>query len=595
MQRSLFDAPLSVPEHQLGSQFTLRQYQAECLGEIKSAYEADELSLLAVLATGLGKTVIFSHLPETLGIRRMLVLAHRSELLDQAAQKIHAANPLMDVEVEQADRSARHDTPIVVASVPTIGRSGSRRIQKWQPDYFDVIVVDEAHHATASTYLNIFRYFGAGRDGGPLLLGVTATPERGDNTPLANVFNRIVYEMPVTAGIEQGYLCRIVARRVSTQTDLREVTTRLGDFAEGELAKAVNTDKRNSFIISAIEDHAADRKCILVFAADIAHVQTLTKQLQDRGFAADGVTSLTEAHTRNQIKRRAESGELRVLVNCGVYTEGFDLPRVDCIVMARPTKSRPLYLQMLGRGTRPSPATGKENLLVLDVVDVCGRHRIETASTVFGMRELDLLGEDVLEAKETCDKAAERGMTIADGGDLKTVRERGETIDLLAKGTIKVTTEAQAIDVFNAAQPCEQVAKDSEFPWVRHDDDRYSLAVSREGEGRMAYLYRDALGKWKFALRGEVNGSVELGTAGEPPFAAADAQVRRHSGSFRGRDGEDVPRWKALSMGARWRNQPPSDGQVKMLRRLGVLMLPAGTTRGSASQLINHLKALRGN
>lgn len=583
MQAGLFQKP--VPDTLQGVQ--LRPYQREALQAIRHAVDGGCRRMLVSLPTGAGKTVVFARLPQVLDCTRMLVLAHREELLDQAAAKLRQANPHLTVQVEQADRSADRDCDIVVASVATVGKSGSWRLEKWPPRYFDAVVVDEAHHASADSYVRVLRHTAAGEPDGPVLLGVTATPYRGDGTPLADVFDRVVYERTLPELIEQEYLCRVRGLRVRTDVNVSEVGTRLGDFQENQLARAVNTDYRNSFVCSAIENHAADRSCILVFAVNVAHVETLGQQLGERGHDVAAITGHTHSQERFQAVQAAREGRVRILVNCGVFTEGFDLPAIDCIVMARPTKSPLLYAQMLGRGTRPSP--GKPDLLVIDVVDVCGRHKIQTAAVAFGLRDIDLLGGDVLKAKEACDRAAAAGIGVEDGESIEDVERKSSVTERVVRRTLRVSTVAQAIDVFDATTTLDgAVARDSIFPWLRLGPERYVLPMR---DKRRAVLVRDALGIWKCDVTGI--GGLNCGSGAEPPFRDADATVKRFAGTFRTKEGAEVAAWKPLALDARWRQTAPSDKQLALLDKLGVGVPPPQLTRGSATMMIDYLLSRR--
>ncbi|MFQ5915891.1 MAG: DEAD/DEAH box helicase family protein, partial [Nitrospinota bacterium] len=199
---------------------TLRPYQTDCLQAITGAWRDGVNRLLVSLPTGTGKTVVFAHLPQALGLnRKMLVLAHREELLEQAREKIVAANPEARVEIEQAERKADPGADIIIASVPSIGRNRSKRIEKFDPADFGLLICDEAHHAVAPTYRNVFDHFGLSngrerpRNQDLLLVGFTATPRRGDHVGLEEVFDEIVYHRSIKEMIRQGYLAPITGYR----------------------------------------------------------------------------------------------------------------------------------------------------------------------------------------------------------------------------------------------------------------------------------------------------------------------------------------------------------------------------------------------
>ena len=432
----------------------LRSYQLEALEEIGSAFAEGRRRLLLVLPTGTGKTVVISHMLRHPAIkewldqhpparRKMLVLAHREELLDQAAAHISQANPDLLVDIEQGPRRARPDADVVVASVATIGRAQSQRLRALRPSDFRMVVVDEAHHATATSYVNVLRYFGlipppdfkpanVSREDIPdrgaylkalqtewarchspdiALLGVTATPERNDNVGLWYIFDEIVYARSLREMITRRYLAPLRAYRVETTESIDAVHVRGGDFIEQELSRAVNISRRNDLIIQAYKDLAADRKA-LVFAVDVAHAQRLAAAFREQGVEAECVVGSTPADERRELISRFKRGALRVLTNCMVLTEGFDCPDVSCIVHARPTHSSLLYRQMTGRGTRRAP--GKVDCLVLDVVDVTLRHQLVTIPSLFGLPpDFDADGEVLSELAERREYLIEKGLDVS--------------------------------------------------------------------------------------------------------------------------------------------------------------------------------------
>lgn len=583
------------------SGYTPYPFQQDAIRAIQAAHARHVQRMLVVMPTGTGKSVVGAQLPAALDCRPMLWLAHRKELLDQARDHLRRANPQLTVDVEQGDRYADHDADIVVASVPTLGRKESRRKEKFKR--FALVLADEVHRAAANTWIAVMRYFGTGQEDGPPLVGLTATPFRTDRQPLANIFDEVVYEKTLRQAIEEGHLVRIRAVRVASDTDLTQVKSRRDDFVEADLAAAVNTDYRNSLLCSAIEQHAADRRSILVFCTGVDHAERTAEQLRDRGHRAECVTGQTDMDERAGILRRFREGETRIVTNCAVLTEGYDAPPIDTIVMARPTKSRLFYQQAIGRGTRLWP--GKSSVMVIDLVDVCGKHRIETASTLFGLREMDLLGEDVLDAVTICEVAEQRGLSVEDGDRIDYVSDRSAQLDLLNKRTISVGTKAESVDVFAACQVSKTVERDSEFPWIRLNGDVYVLPI--DGPKR-AVLRRDRFGIWNCDVKGDGVSFVKLvqrdataqmriggmncGTADKPDFRIADRVVKRFAGWRLSDDRPPMPWWRILRQGAKWRRLPATDGQRAALRKWGV-RVPDVLMRGVASTMLETLRLRR--
>lgn len=562
----------------------LRGYQRECLQAIGSSLKQGCRRQLVSMATGLGKTHVFARLPSFLGTSKMLVLAHRKELLDQARSKLIAANPTSRIGLERAEHYATGEEDVVVASVQSLVNKS--RLEKFPADHWDLIVVDEAHHSTAPSYLKILRHYGAG-ERAPLI-GFTATPFRGDGVDLSSVFEKVVYEKGLEDGVREQWLCPVRALKVWTDEDISNVHTRAGDFRESELADKLNTDYRNSLIVSAIKQHALDRTKILLFAVDVAHVMSLAKQLEQVGLPTGYVTG--SSPDREDVFRRFKQGDLTCLVNCEVATEGYDEPGIDCLVMARPTKSPLLYAQMLGRGTRTAP--GKTDLLVIDVVDVCGRHAIQTAATAFGLADVDLLGGDILVAKDQAKKLAEKGMHSPETVDEARLRKLTRYAEMMAYGTVDVATRADAVDLFAAVKIAEEVEHESKFPWIKIGPEKYVLNLPTKMQ---ASLWRDELGTW-YASAGSqtVGGWHSLESA---PFREADRWVKRWSGKHRiekeGQAPVEIPGWKVLSMDARWRTEAPTQAQLQLLRVMGFKALPPKLNKGTASQMISHIKTMR--
>jgi ATP-dependent helicase IRC3 len=322
-------------------------------------------------------TIIFTELARRLN-RRTLILAHRDELIRQAADKLRLMWPEVQLGIVKAERN-EIDAPVVLASVQTISRPS--RLAKIF-DQFDLVIVDEAHHCAADSYKRVLDHFGCFKPGGPLLVGVTATPDRGDRIALDHIFQEIVFSYDMRWGIKEGYLSDISAKEVMLQLDLDKVKTARGDWMDGALSDALIEANAPEHIVDAWQEHASNRKT-LVFTPTVALAQMVSDEFRSRGINSNWASANTESEDRQQLLVDFASEKLQVLSNCALFTEGFDEPSIECILMARPTKSRSFYAQMIGRGTRKFP--GKTDCLILDVVGVARRHSLATTASLLGL------------------------------------------------------------------------------------------------------------------------------------------------------------------------------------------------------------------
>ncbi|MBD3176334.1 MAG: DEAD/DEAH box helicase [Armatimonadia bacterium] len=365
---------------------TLRPYQKEAVQAAWRAWGSGMRAILWVIATGCGKTIAFAYIACQVMRkgRRVLILAHREELLDQAYQRITHAAPWTKpyVAIEQAHRRASTDSRCVIASVQTLANQ-KRRKRFAMTGGFDLVIVDEAHHAAARTYRDILNAFPKAK-----VLGVTATPRRGDNVGLSEVFDGVCFHYGLRDGILGGYLADIRQFAIRTTVSLDDVSWRAGDFADGELADTIDTPERNRLVVEAYQRHGEGRKC-LCFAVNVQHAVNLAEAFRDFDIAAEHASGAMGRKERRRVLKAFRAGEIQVLTNCALYTEGFDEPSVACLLMARPTGSPSLYEQMVGRGTRLAP--GKKDLLVLDFMDNCMKHGLVSTPEILGLSldELD--------------------------------------------------------------------------------------------------------------------------------------------------------------------------------------------------------------
>lgn len=342
----------------------LRPYQKEAKAAIFEEWDKGVKKTLIVLPTGCGKTIVFAKVSEDcvrLG-DRVLIMAHRGELLDQAADKIGKATGLACA-TEKAEQSCLGSWfRITVGSVQTLMRE--KRLNQFPSDYFNTIIIDEAHHCLSDSYQRVLEHFSDAH-----ILGVTATPDRGDMRNLGECFESLAYEYTLPKAIKEGYLSPIKALTLPLQLDLSGVTVQSGDFKAGDVATAL--DPYLYQIADEMVQHCAERKTV-VFLPLVKTSQKFRDILTEKGFKAAEVNG--ESRDRAEVLAAFDRGDYNVLCNSMLLTEGWDCPSVDCIVVLRPTKIRSLYSQMVGRGTRLHP--GKDHLLLLDFLWHTERHEL---------------------------------------------------------------------------------------------------------------------------------------------------------------------------------------------------------------------------
>jgi superfamily II DNA or RNA helicase len=384
----------------------LRPYQVEAQQAILEHRARGVRTQLVSLATGLGKSVVIATLPKLLSLRPgdvTVVVAHRDELIEQLVDKFRVENPDAVIGVEKAERRAGDECNIVVATVQTLAE---KRLEDFVARFkrrISLFVIDEAHHAAAPSYRAIVDAVLAQRPEA-MILGFTATPNRGDGVRLVDVFEKIVYTMDARKGIDAGYLVPVKSYAVATGVNLDEVASRGGDFVIGQLAQAVNIGQRNERIVAAYKQNTPGLKA-LVFTASVEHARDVAEEFVARGVNAEWASGETPREERERIVRDFRGTGIDVLVNCGLYLEGFDVPSVQVILNARPTKSTTLYTQITGRALRPlddiaSPLSNTNSALerreliekssktaaiVIDLVDQAQRHQLITVPSLYGL------------------------------------------------------------------------------------------------------------------------------------------------------------------------------------------------------------------
>ena len=377
-----------------------RPYQEEAKNEIFKRWNAGDRATLMVLPTGCGKTIVFAKVAEQCvqNGERVLVLAHRGELLEQARDKIKSATSLETALEKAGDTAIESDAPIVVASVQTLARD--KRLKAYPTDHFGKIIIDEAHHAAADTYKKILNRFPKAQ-----VLGVTATPSRGDMKNLSEIFDSIAYEYSLKTAIADEYLCPISTKTIQIKLDITKVGIQAGDFKAAEVDNAL--EPYLVAIAEQMQKYCKDRKTV-VFLPLVETSKKFANILNEKGFKAAEING--SSYDRSVILEKFSNGEYNVLCNAMLLTEGWDCPSVDCVVVLRPTKVKGLYCQMVGRGTRLND--GKKNLLLLDFLwlskrmDLCHPATLICSDEEVERRMTDTLKEtdeeelDLLECEE---------------------------------------------------------------------------------------------------------------------------------------------------------------------------------------------------
>ena len=498
----------------------LRDYQQECIELIASRHSG---RFLIQMATGLGKTVTFANIKRE---GRMLILSHREELVRQPLKYFNCSTGV------EMSKETSHGEEVVSASVQSL----IHRLDRFYPDDFDVIVVDEAHHSAAKSYRKIIQHFTP-----RLLLGFTATPNRADSVRLNDIYDEIIFKRDLKWGIKNGYLCDIQCKRADIGFDLSAVHIRLGDYAPGELDKAM--DGTADAIAQVYREHA--KGATLIFAVSVDQANEIAKRIDN----AETVTG--ETKNRSEIINRFTNREIPCLVNCMVFTEGTDIPLVETVIIARPTQSDTLYTQMVGRGLRLYP--GKDMLTLIDCVGVTGKASLCTAPS--------LLGIDPSDVPESRSDALE--------GMLFDLPQQIETASDCPQSWIK---NIQIINIWAE----EQKYNTHDVNWFRKPDG--SFVCSLPDKQKLRIESPDELGETIF--RGQ---KVDMQTAFDKAYEALCTEYA---------DSKCI--WD-LKSAKRWGKAPASEKQIQLIKRRGKKIISESNfdignlTKLEASQILNRL------
>jgi ATP-dependent helicase IRC3 len=604
----------------------LRPRQTECLDAIHNEYLAGCYQQLVVAATGTGKAVIIANIKQRMADLlpgRMLVFAHREELVNQLVETMREWNPTLKVGKEMASDYADIDSDIVVSCVASIGRNGSSRLARFSS--FDIVVCDEAHHSIASTYLNVFEATGSLKpDTTKLLVGFTATPKRKNITrtkktttvldneddllSLKSVYRKIVFSYPIRKAIKEGWLVPLRGFRVKTNVDLSNIKTVGGDYQQDQLSETVNTPERNAQIANAWKRDCEGRQTVM-FCVDIQHAKDAAQVFRNLGVKAEAVWG-TDPDRADKLARHKRK-EYQVICNAQLLTEGYDDPGVSCIIDAAPTKSGTKYTQCIGRGTRLEAGTGnllealqrgipltKRDCLIVDVCDNNKRCSLVTLPSLVGLNpELDLQGGSVTEAADKMEALADKYPTI----------DLSHLTDLT-----KVDAYIESLDLFSEPYT-EEVKEFSQLTWMACSDGSYILSVPEKKvlsdtrsfaqfQHEKLHITPTELDEFELSIT-SVNTDRKLGLYNtlKEAFVSADEVIQRCR----------PDRMVLLKREAEWHTRPASEPAKTLLRKLSkkkpvlkcicagyskgqlcpTCKLPTGITAGEASTAINLLKA----
>lgn len=535
-------AAIALRDYQEEAVAAVEAHDGETISDASYAEGARALRQLVALPTGGGKTIVFSELIRRSG-GTALIIAHRDELLQQAAAKLAVVAPelALNVGFVQADRNDVN-APIVVASVQTL--ANAKRLAQL-PQTFDRVIIDEAHHSAADTYGRILRHVAQSR----MVVGVTATPERADKRDLRNAFDRLSYARSLEEMIREGYLCDLRALRVTLEDlDLKKVKKSGGDYQAGALGEAMEQAHAAEHVVAAYLEHAKGLRTVAFFPT-VALSAEASAAFREAGIDAAHLDGTTPTDTRRQMLDDLSAGRVTVICNCNVLSEGFDEPSLQCVILASPTKSRIKYAQQVGRVTRLYP--GKTEGLVIDIAGVSDDLTLQSVGMLFDLKKPPKPGETALQARDR--EIAEEDAAAEAAGAADAERRKAARVRKLA---------AERRNLFD---------RDA-IHWARVGE-RWVLSMAKE---QLLVLDRFAGGTagWRVLLMGEnrakvVASNLDLGYA----QGAAEHLIRR-SGTVALADTH-----------APWRSLPATPGQRGYLYRLDV-KFPKGMTKGQAADLI---------
>ena len=520
--------------------FALHPHQEEALAAVLENYQRGIRRQLVSLPTGAGKTILATALHQHLALDRTVFMVHRDELVRQTVSAFDAAlGGAVPIGIVKADRDETN-APIVVVSAQTVAREARlARLVSGLAGARILFISDEAHHDPAPSRRRAIEAVDP-----KLLVGLTATAGRADGLSLGSIYETIAHHTSLLDLILVKQLAPLVGLRIETTADLDAVHTRAGEFVEGELADAVNTPARNRLIVESWQRHATGRKCTVAFCVDVKHAEDLRDAFLAAGVTAAAILGTTPTEERQRMLIAFREGTLPVLTNCMVLSEGYDEPRIDCVLMARPTKSHTLYVQAVGRGARK--AGGKADAIIIDFVDATRTHSLVTFPSLAGRDPAD-------ESRDAVDETdRETGTQVA-------------LLDLVQGKRALRERAARVVDLFAQAEHVWRTVG-ADVYYAPAGRGRWLVIVPREDGYLPAVLEQDGPydpthGRW---LHSE---PVELDLA----MAAAAARIETNALTQRT---------------AHWRESPASPAQLEFAAKLR-LRAPPRATKGLVSGMID--------
>lgn len=518
-----------------------------------------------------------------------MILAHRRELVEQAARHCVGAYPGKTVEIDMASSHASGVADITIASVASLQRD--ERLQKYNPKRFKLVLVDEAHHIVATGYMKILEHFGLDtkREDSPNLVGVSATFSRFDGLKLGAAIDEIVYHKDYVDMIDEKWLTGVIFTTVKSTADITKVKKQGGggDFVTSELSRAVNTDQVNDVTVKSWLAKAGNRKSTLVFCVDLAHVAGLTQKFRQYGLDARFVTGDTHKIERGEILDAFKRGDFPVLLNCGVFTEGTDIPNIDCVVLARPTRSRNLLVQMIGRGMRLHH--GKENCHVMDMVSSL-ETGIVTVPTLFGLDPSEVVDtasvDDMKNLKERMEEEETRHLQAYDGAPIEQPQGLPQKVTF--------TEYSSVFDLISDTSGERHINALSQYSWVQVGHHKYVLTG---GSGTYLRVMKDEVQEADTIFwRGYVIRALPPG-ASKSPYAPPQEFLRAttFADAVHGADkyAQKIFPHVMISRKQKWRDGTPTEGQLKFLNKLrgeDEQLSADDITKGKAADMITKIK-----